>query len=50
MVRRYEVCDDHDADYFGRGGSLSMEQSQRIMVDLVPTQVRDDTTRSLPAR
>ena len=50
MVRRYEVCDDHDADYFGRGGFLSMEQLQRIKVDMVPAQVRDDTTRSMPAR
>jgi hypothetical protein len=49
MVRRYEVCDDHDADYFG-GGSLSVKQLQRIMVDMAPTQVRDDTTRSMPAR
>jgi hypothetical protein len=50
MVRRYEVCDDHDADYFGRGGFLSMEQLERIRVDMVPAQVRDDTTRSMPAR
>ena len=50
MVRRYEVCDDHDADYFGRAGFLSMEQLQRIKVDMVPAQVRDDTTRSMPAR
>ena len=48
-VRRYEVCDDHDADYFGRGRFLSMEQSQRIRVDMVPAQVRDDTT-SMPTR
>ena len=49
-VRRYEVCDDHEADYFGRGRFLSMEQLQRIRVDMVPAQVRDDTTRSMPAR
>jgi hypothetical protein len=49
-VRRYEVCDDHDADYFGRGRFLSMEQLQRIRVDMVPAQVRDNTTRSMPAR
>ena len=35
-LRRYEVCADHDADYFGRGRFLSQEQLQRIRVDLVP--------------
>jgi hypothetical protein len=37
-VRRYEVCDDHDADYFGRGRGrfLSSEQLDRIRRDLVP--------------
>lgn len=49
-VRRYEVCDDHNTDYFGHGRFLSMQQIQRIRVDLVPTQVRGDTTPSLQAR
>ena len=35
-VRRYEVCDDHDADYFGRGGFLNTQQQERIRTDLVP--------------
>ena len=48
-VRRYEVCDDHDADYFGRGRFLSLELLERIRVDMVPAQVRDDM-RSMGAR
>ena len=48
-VRRYEVCDDHDADYFGRGRFLSQELLERIRVDMVPAQVRDDM-RSMGAR
>jgi hypothetical protein len=36
-IRRYEVCEDHDADYFGRGRFLTTEQSERIRRDLVPT-------------
>jgi hypothetical protein len=39
-VRRYEVCDDHDADYFGRGRFLSAEQLERIRRDLVPAAIR----------
>ena len=35
-VRRYEVCADHDADYFGRGGFLNAQQQERIRTDLVP--------------
>jgi hypothetical protein len=38
-IRRYEVCDDHNADYFGRGRFLSMEQLERIRMDMVPAQV-----------
>jgi hypothetical protein len=49
-IRRYEVCDDHNSDYFGRGRFLSLEQLERIRVDMVPTQVRDDTTRSTATR
>ena len=49
-VRRYEVCDDHDADYFGRGRFLSLELLERIRVDMVPAQVRDDMVRSIGAR
>jgi len=49
-IRRYEVCDDHNADYFGRGRFLSMEQLQRIRVDMVPARVGGDTTRSTAAR
>lgn len=34
-IRRYEVCDDHNADYFGHGRFLSAEQLERIKTDLV---------------
>ena len=49
-IRRYEVCGDHDADYFGRGRFLSLEELERIRVDMVPAQVRDDATGSTAAR
>jgi hypothetical protein len=35
-VRRYDVCADHDADYFGRRRHLTVEQWERIRVDLAP--------------
>jgi hypothetical protein len=35
-TRRYDVCEDHNADYFGRGRFLSTEQLDRIRRDLVP--------------
>lgn len=36
-IRRFEVCADHDADYFGRGRFLSLEQLERMRTDLVPS-------------
>ena len=42
-IRRFEVCADHDTDYFGRGRFLSMEQLERIRMDLVPVQVHAAT-------
>jgi hypothetical protein len=36
MVRRYEVCRDHDADYFGNRSFLSTVEVERIRRDLVP--------------
>ena len=38
-IRRYEVCADHDKDYFGRGRFLSTEQLDRIRRDLVPAAI-----------
>jgi hypothetical protein len=38
-VRRYEVCEDHNADYFGSGRFLSTEQLERIRRDLVPAAI-----------
>jgi hypothetical protein len=35
-IRRYELCEEHNADYFGRGRFLSIEQSERIRRDLLP--------------
>jgi hypothetical protein len=49
-IRRYEVCGDHHADYFGRGRFLSMGQLERIRMDLVPAQVHNDTTRDTAPR
>jgi hypothetical protein len=38
-IRRYEVCEDHNKDYFGRGRFLSVEQVERIRRDLVATAI-----------
>ena len=38
-MRRYEVCDDHKADYFGSGRFLSTQQLERIRRDLVPAAI-----------
>jgi hypothetical protein len=38
-IRRYEVCDDHNADYFGSGRFLSTQQLERIRRDLVPAAI-----------
>jgi hypothetical protein len=38
LIRRYEVCDDHNADYFGQGRFLSLEKLERIRRDLVPAE------------
>jgi hypothetical protein len=38
-IRRYDVCADHDRDYFGRGRFLSTEQLERIRRDLVPAAI-----------
>ena len=43
LVRRYEVCEDHNADYFGRDRFLSIEQAERIRVDLVPVAIGEQS-------
>jgi hypothetical protein len=40
-TRRYEVCEDHNADYFGSGRFLSTTQLERIRRDLVPAAIGD---------
>src|SRR5215475_14291903 len=40
LLRRYEVCEEHNVDYFGKGRFLTTEQLERIRRDLVPVSIR----------
>jgi hypothetical protein len=41
-IRHYEVCEKHDAEFFGEGGWLTDTQAERIRKELVERPYREE--------